>query len=67
MKCPWCQVEFWPNREWQRFCSHDHQQRWHRHERRALEVIHAERKLNGPDAGPVVEPAVVKSTFVRRI
>jgi hypothetical protein len=31
--CDWCNKEFFPNREWQRFCCQDHQQRWHRRDR----------------------------------
>ena len=28
--CDWCKKGFFPNRDWQRFCCTDHQQRWHR-------------------------------------
>jgi hypothetical protein len=67
--CLWCQVEFYPNRDWQRFCSTGCQQAWNRHERKRMEVIAAdaarERRLNGPRPRPIVEPEPAK--FVKRI
>jgi hypothetical protein len=69
MICLWCQVEFYQNRDWQRFCCKEHQQAWNRHERKVMEVTAAEvareRRLNGPVKVAVEEP--VKSSFVRRI
>lgn len=51
--CPWCREEFLPSRHWQKYCTTDHQQRWHRRERKragyAAEVQRAERR-NGRGA-----------------
>jgi hypothetical protein len=32
--CNWCNKPFFANRDWQRFCCKEHQQRWHRREQR---------------------------------
>jgi hypothetical protein len=36
--CLWCNANFKPSRDWQQFCCTDHQQRWHRHQRKLNEV-----------------------------
>ena len=40
--CPWCNGDFTPRRDWQEFCCTKHQQAWHRHERKLVEVRVAE-------------------------
>lgn len=45
--CPYCEQPFRPARGWQRFCSKDHQQAWHR--RRYAEEREAARPVpSGP-------------------
>ena len=50
--CQWCNEDFRPNRDWQEFCCKDHQQRWHRHQRKLCEVRAAEtlRANGGPQS-----------------
>jgi hypothetical protein len=42
--CLWCTNEFSPDRDWQKFCCREHQQAWHRHERKRAEVAAAEQR-----------------------
>ena len=50
--CLWCQADFTPNRDWQKWCCTDHQQRWHRHQRKLADVQAAEAwRVNGKPAG----------------
>jgi uncharacterized C2H2 Zn-finger protein len=44
--CPWCNATFRPSRDWQQFCSTQHQQAWHRHQRKLGEVRAAEALAN---------------------
>jgi hypothetical protein len=44
--CDWCKKGFFPNRDWQRFCCTDHQQRWHRRDQRRGAVQAALRNYN---------------------
>ena len=50
--CQWCNEDFRPNRDWQQFCCNDHQQRWHRHQRKLAEARAEEAlRANGRPAG----------------
>jgi hypothetical protein len=72
MICPYCQVEFIQNRDWQRFCSKEHQKAWHRHQNKLWEVQAEEFKrarrlgLVAPVEEVEEEPEPVK-LFVRRV
>ena len=36
--CPHCGLEFTPNRDWQKFCSEEHQKAWHREQLRTRRI-----------------------------
>jgi hypothetical protein len=58
--CLWCQVEFYPNRDWQRFCCTEHQQAWHRHERKLSAVRAAEMARQNPRLAAAAREAARK-------